>query len=460
MPTITAQPIQLSNTPPYRQAGGTNFGELNPFVFKVGSNLYWLAAETQTTSGKRIGMFKRAVSAAQGVWTTQSDGLDSANSPDAGSQSGRLQVFDDSATTGKIAVLYLLTDLTSLKICEFDTNTDTWGTPTASVTVADLSNKWGFTREADGTYLVIGGRSGHLYYITNSGGVWSAVTDTTLAASVGLLAGGLIDGSDNSFVLLNESGFNMTLRYLSKTRVLSSAVVITTVRANASQRPGMCFYGASGIAVGWVPSSGGNHGNVMVSIATTATAAVFTDYSVYSSYGPFLNEVHSYITPVIGADASTLNVFFVALDNDVPLDQIMQSTFDGVSSWSAATVYYDEITNPPVNGLTPPGNTAQFIHTLQAIELPQGWGVAFALETNNVGVPEGPPPATWCTGEFTDPTGRVDFTHSFSMSESEVAPDTLNFTMKFSLSTPSGGQPPGPPPQPGPPPRHCTPSEE
>src|SRR5690348_946019 len=124
MPVITAQPIQLSNTPPYRQAGGTNFGELNPFCFKVGSNLYWLAAETQTTAGKRIGMFKRAVADSQGAWADQPDGLDSANSPDAGNQSGRLEVFDDTQNTGKICILYLLNDLTSLKIVTFDTGTD------------------------------------------------------------------------------------------------------------------------------------------------------------------------------------------------------------------------------------------------------------------------------------------------------------------------------------------------
>lgn len=403
MPVITAQPIQLSTTPPYRQAGGTNFGELNPFCFKVGANLYWLAAEVQSTSGKRIGMFKRAVSAAQGTWADQPNGLDSANAPDTGSQSGRLQVFDDTAATGKIAVLYLLTDLVSLKICEFDVNTNTWGTPTAAVTVADLSNKWGFTRRSDGTYVVIGGRTGHLYYILNSGGVWGSITDTSLAASVGVLAGGLIDASDNSYILLNETGTAMSIRHLDSSNVLSSGVTITTVLATAAKRPGMCFQGPSGIAVGWVPTSGGNHGDVMVSLAPDAVTPVFTDYDVYSSHGPFLNEVHSYITPVLAADATTLNVFFVAVDNDVPLDQLMQSAFDGVSTWSAPIVYYDEITNPPLNGVTPPGNVSQFIHTLQAIELPQGWSVATAMETVNQGVPEGPPPDLWCTGEFMDP---------------------------------------------------------
>lgn len=395
MPVVTDVPVQISTDPTYRQAGGTNFGELNPFYFKVGSNLYLLLAAVQTAE-KRIGMFKRAVSDVQGTWTVQPNGLDAANAPDSGSQSGRLQVFDDTAATGKIAVLYLMTDLTSLKICEFDTNTDTWGTPTASVTVADLSNKWGFTRRSDGTYVVIGGRSGHLYYILNSGGVWGSITDTSLAASVGLLAGGLIDASDNSYVLLNETGTAMSIRHLDSSNVLSSGVTITTVRATASGRPGMTFYGASGIAVGWVPASGGSHGDVMVSIAPNAVTPVFADYDVYSSHGPFLNETHSYITPVVGSDTTTLNVFFVAVDNDVPLDQIMQSTFDGVSSWSAPIVYYDEITNPPTNGLTPPGNVSQFIHTLNPIQLTQGWTTPTAMETTLASVQS-------CTGEFLEP---------------------------------------------------------
>ncbi len=405
MPVVTDTPIQLSTIPPFRQAGGTNFGELNPFEFKVGSSLYWLAAQVQTntTALQRIGMFKRAVSDVQGAWATQPNGLDAANAPDTGSQSGRLQVFDDTANSGKIAVLYLKSDLTSLKIVEFDTATDTWGTATTAVTVQNLTQKWGFTRRSDGTYVVIGTRTGHLYYILNSGGVWGSITDTSLAATATVLAGDLIDASDNSYVLLNETGFAMSIRHFSSANVLSTGVTITGTRSNFGGRSCMCFYGATGIAVGWVPSGGPNAGDAVVSIAPTATAPVFTDYNVYHTTGPFNNETASYITPVLGMDGATLNVFFVALDHDVPEDQVMQSAFDGVSAWSAATVFYDEITNPPVNGLTPPGSVSQFVHTLQAIELPQGWTVATAMETVSQGIPEGPPPTNWCSGEFLEP---------------------------------------------------------
>jgi len=398
MPTVTSTPVQISTDPPYRQAGGTNFGELNPFFFKVGTDFYMLLAEVQSTTAKRIGMFKRAISNIGGGWSSQPDGLDSANAPDSGSQSGRLQVFDDTATTGKIAVLYLLDDLTSLKICEFDTATDTWGTPTAAVTVANVSNKFGFTRRSDSVYVVIGTRTGHLYYILNTTGTWGSIIDTSLAATANVVAGGLIDASDNSFVLLNETGSAMSLRHLDSGNTLSSSVVITTTRATAAHRPAFTFFGATGIAVGWVTSSGAAPG--IVSIAPIATAPVFTNYTIYTPSGPFLNETVSYMTPVVALDGVTLNVFFVDLDHDQPIDQVMQSTFDGVSTWSAPAIYYDEIANPPVNGVTPPGANAQFIHTLNPIEVAQGWVTPTAMETANQGTPEGPPPTNWCTGLF------------------------------------------------------------
>ncbi len=387
MPVVTDVPVQLSSDPQFRQAGGTNFGELNPFFFEVGTDLYLLLAAVQTEN--KIGMFKRAASDVQGAWTE----MDSAGSPDPTTQSGKLEVFDDTAATGVIAVLYLLTDGTSLKICEFDTATDTWGTPTASVTVSNLVQKHGFTRRSDGVYVVIGGRSGHLYYILNTAGTWGSITDTSLASTVGVLAGGLIDASDNSYVLLNETGFAMSIRHLDSSNVLSSGVTITTALANSAHRPAMTFYGASGIAVGYVITTGAAPG--IVSIAPSAVAPVFTNYTIYTPSGPFNNETVSYMTPVLGI-AGDLNVFFVALDHDIPEDQVMQSTFDGVSAWSTPIVFYDEITNPPVNGITPPGAAAQFIHTLNPIELPTGWATPTAMETVN----GSPPPDQWCTGFF------------------------------------------------------------
>lgn len=460
MPTITATPVQVSNTPPYRQGGGTNFGEHNPFYLQVGSNLYQVLAQTQTAANPRIGVFKRAVSDIGGAWVDQSEGLDSANSPDIGSQTGILHVFDDTALTGKICILYLLTGFTDLKIVEFDTATDTWGTPTASVTVQNFSQRWGFTRRSDGTYVVLGNRTGHLYYILNSGGTWGSITDTSLAVNSSIEQGGLLDSSDRSWVVVNETiGNDLTLHSFDSSNVLSSGVTVDTgVTLSGAGHPTLILEDSDTIAVGYIFGSDVRAGHL-----TPLSAPVLTATDTVFSAGA-TNEVPSYANVVLGI-TNILNCFFVIIDRTTTptKNEIRQSVFDGVSSWSAPTVYYDEIANPVVNDL-PPGDIRQFIHTLQTIELPQGWSAAFACETENQGIPEGPPPDLWCTGEFTDPEQpEVDFNMSFSMGQTDQAPVLINMNMAFRFSQSESGNPlppPGPPPVPGPPPTHCHPDQE
>lgn len=374
-------PIQVATDPQYRLAGGTNNGGVNPFYFKVGTNLYQVLMASQLASPKAINIFKRAVSDIGGTWVEK----DSANSPDAGSQKGDAQAFYNSGT-GIIAVMYMMSDGTGIKIAEFDTGTDTWGAPSAELTYTTFGTTFVFVQRSDATYVVIGTTtSAHAFYATYNG-AWSATT--VIIASGVEIFGGIIDPNDVIHFLLNQSGFALHYRQLSAAYALGSATQIAaSIPFNEGGIPTLVFWGSASIAIGYIHNS-----EVHASIGTPLAAPAFTDHTVYTA-----TSTPARSTVVVDLSGA-LNLFFILYDagSSPIVDEMDYSTFDGVSTWTAPTLFYDETAYPPANAPENPAD--EFLHTLQPIELDQGWTAATTMETVVAA-------QNYCTGFFLEVTG-------------------------------------------------------
>ncbi len=376
MAVVTDPPVQLG-LPNYRQSRT----EINPMYFVVGTDLYVVQVADQH-GVNTIGVFKRALADVGGTWTL----MDSAGAPDQGSQQGRLNATYNSGT-GIIAILYVLTTPSHIKIVEFDTGTDTYGTATAFFATTGNNSSMGFWQQSGGDYVVLTTDGTDVFYVVNSGGVWGS-QNTIFSANV-TIYGGQVDAID-TFHFIYTTGTSVFYRQLDVAFSVSGATTITTAWDNTSHRPNL-IVNATKIAIGYVEHS--TVDSLIVSVGTPLASPSFTPGTIETAGANTLN--FSYATPAFGI-ADDLNVFYVALDYTTMtiIDEVRQSTFDGVSTWSTPIVYYDETDNPPSDGV--PNPMAQFIHDLHPIELAQGWTVVTALETEVTAV-------DYCTGYFLEP---------------------------------------------------------
>lgn len=420
--TINLTPVQVSTDPQYRQSGGTNFGEQNPYIFKVGSNLYQVLCAVQVGEA-RMGIFKRTVSNINGNWTAQPNGLDAAHAPDPLHQSGTLQATLNGT---KIAFIYLLDDGVSLKLCEFDTTTDTYGSPTSALTVSNFSSTFCFYVKSNGNYVVVGNTSTQLYYVTNIAGVWGSITN--LRATTAQTFNGVVTPADVAHFVINETGFRLTHYSLDASFTLSSGTLLAGNWATADKRPTASLFGSASVAFAFVDSNA----EVVVHIGTPLAAPVFTLYTIYSEIN---FEDLSYASLALGTGGD-LNVFyswtdFHMGDPGVPQVRVFQSTFDGVSTWSTPSLFYDAVANPPPNAVSPINQ--QIVHADQFIQLPQGWTAAVALETLISAV-------QYCTGFFLDqgPVGSPTLTLGPKVVVGGTALPT-DFTLTFTGSSSASG---------------------
>ncbi len=379
MPVVTT-PVQVSADPEFRQSRS----EFNPMEFQVGDQLYQVLVAAQDVQ-RRLGVFKRAVSDDGGDWARKDD----AGSPDAGTQLGYLYPVLN-ASTGVIRVFYILTGDSLFHYCDFDTNTDTWGTPSSGASYGATSGAFNRSflayRKSNGDYVGLFNTSTNLYYFTVIAGVWSSVT-SILTALATLAGNGVVDGADGFGFFTHESGTIVSYRYLDASFTLSGATALTGSQSN--KRSTAVAFG-SGIAVGYTLTDN----DVVVRISPSFTAPVFTGYTIYTAAS--VDESTSYASIAVGL-ASDLNLFFVVtnFNSDPIVDEFRQSTFDGVSTWSAPTLFYDETAHPPADTVPDPLN--QFLHTGDFRELPQGWSGASTMETIDSDDTQ------WCTGFFLEP---------------------------------------------------------
>jgi hypothetical protein len=129
-------------------------------------------------------------------------------------------------------------------------------------------------------------------------------------------------------------------------------------------------------------------------VTAITTVPVFTNYTIYT---PGATETVTFYCLAEGTGGD-LNLFFVSADTVGPVHKIFQSTFDGVSSWSAPAEIYNAVTHPPPNG----DAASQVISALSAVDLVAGWTLAASMAT--LQAPTAP------TGEFVEAvtvTGQV-----------------------------------------------------
>jgi len=389
-PTSVVVPASVSASAPI-QVGTAEYrpptSGVGKYYFEIGANLYQVLVSAQGGSPQGlIGVFKRATSNIGGSWAL----MNATASPDQGNQSGYYKCTIDPTGT-VIQIAYLTVGQLNLKIASYNTVTDTWGTPTAALTVPLALSTFAFVQRPDFTFVLVAGASGTLfplYYALNTSGAWGPLT--LLASSNHIVLDGFLDASGTIYILFNSPTFGCACQRISPILPAYLLVFPLTPVANAiSLTPGgypsIIQWGSSSFAIGFIDTAGPTPGAAQVFIGPLTGPVLPGNLVVQAPSG---SEVLSYVRPVQGSDGK-LNVFYADTDYTVPKIQIHQSVYGG-STWGAPTTFYDAITNPPTNPATPA--SAQAINAISAIQLsPQGWTAATALNTVT---------PTYSTGEF------------------------------------------------------------
>ncbi len=228
MPTINTTPVQVPSNGRYNQYQNQD----NPFYVKVGTSLYQVLFSAQGPSVPRaVGIFKRTANAVGTAWTEK----DAANSPDQGNQAG---IGCVSVNGTVITIAYILFASTALRLCSFDTSTDTWGTPGDTTTLPDFlatpSFHFCFVQRSDDTFVVVAAAQFYTYYLTNIAGVWG--TATSVLPIGGVVCCGVIDSTDTIHIAISTTLGQIDYRQLSSGYVLGGATTISEMNLFSESR--------------------------------------------------------------------------------------------------------------------------------------------------------------------------------------------------------------------------------
>lgn len=355
MAVITDPPVIIDSSTFSRQSRA----EQNPFLFQRAGLQY-----TVLVPG-HVGDNGIAVLLSQDDGSTWTE-LDAANKPPGAPRNpdvfynetaGTLEIFyQTGASSADHAIVTFTMAGTS----------STWGTPGTSLT-DDVSNQCFFVKRSDGVYVLftINDLGNRVVYYTNTAGVWSGATNIITGsfpfAGQGI-KGGILSSTDVAFFsYLDNSGVVKVARVTSAFSVTTSASLGLTT--NTNRHTFKLEEGNDRLFVGWC----GNQ-ETYVSVGTPLSAPLFTKYTIFSEGG---SSQVSYTTLGVGSDGNVV-VFFVQVDYGVLpiIDRLWFSAFDGVATWSAPIVYYDETANPPADGNPDP--LQQFIHTGDVVLLASG----------------------------------------------------------------------------------------
>ncbi len=368
-PSACGDPIQVSpDDAQFRQSAS----EINPYYFEIGTQLYQVLVASQGEA--KIGVFKRAKSSIEGAWAEE----DSASSPDNAAQSGYLNVVKNGT---KLAILYLLDDFVSLKIVEFDTATDTYGSPTSALTIPTSNGTFAFVLKGS-MYVVIGSGpatlSANTYVVTNTGGTWSSITNIIAAPAI-TLYGALLDVFGMLRFFGNRVSQHLDMWTLDNSLALVSFIPHTfTNNLDFSKgRPSMVQISSTSYAVGFFTTLA-LHPFTAIVVTNTNTSPIYTPNSVYVQPSIGDPEEGSYATLALGLGGN-LTAFFVRRNiTSIPvIDEVDRSTISA-GTWSAYATYYDAVANPPAGGAS---DTSQIIRALQPIQFGSGWSLALTMNT-------------------------------------------------------------------------------
>jgi hypothetical protein len=336
-----------------------------PFEFEIGGFLY----QVLWNSGNRLGMFRRQATVG-GSFTE----IDPTNAPAGISGYGRATSRDT-----KISVCYMLPGNTTAQMIEFDAVAGTWGTPSAVVTLPAVTNLFCWVRRSDDTDVFVGAWASAWYYITNTAGVWSAVTN--LFAHLGTVLGGVIDANDTIWFMVNyDFGADLTsvgLYPLSSTYVLGAAIANRNLIFQGPPfpyrfYPDVALYGTNAIAFAYSTAvAPTDNCQLKVDIIRPLSAPVLTSFLVIIS--PAGSQ--SYLLKLKDDGTGILNLFYVH-ETTTPTNQVLQTHWDDPFNWTAPAVFYDPATTPPDHG-----SASQQISSLDPVPV-SGWAVGAGMQTD------------------------------------------------------------------------------
>ncbi len=360
-PIVTLAPI-LADPADFSRQSGT---EINPFIFIKGSLVYQALFDSNTGT---IAMFKAT---AAGV---NSLALDTGNAP-AVRTGGAMIGYSDPASD-IITIAYRETGSFNLAIVNFDTATDTYGTPIVSTLNSGTAFAAGiglFYRPGSGLYYVIYPVAGQLSYRTIDGaGTTSSAVAMTAAVSAGqglfYTAFDESTGIASIFYLVSIAGGHFDCITLSAADIVGTTVNITTDGVEWVE----AVIESGTLNVAWV---NGNGKKVYASSATVSASPTFSAAA-------------NIVTVVAPAGVTYISIAFIAgvltviwcltdFSFNPGVDEIDYSQFVA-SAWTTPDLFYDELTNPPAGGLTYPD---QFVHTIQLVGISNGWFAFTAMET-------------------------------------------------------------------------------
>ncbi len=370
MPTPTSVVVNeagSSSSTPVQIPGDATFQPLlsgGDSHFSVGGNEY----SVEFNSAGRLGMFARSSALIGGPWAE----LDSAGAPINQSGYGHALLHGTS-----IAVCYIEVDNVTTRIVEFATGSGLWGTPTASITQPSSIQLFGFVRRSDSTYVFLGAYASHWYYVTNTTGTWGTITN--IANVAGTIIKAIIQTDDKIWFIVNydfaANPSAVGLFPLSSTYVLGAAIANRQLVVQGPPfpfrwYPDIAFYGATALAFAYSTSiTPGDLCALRVSIVRPLSAPALTDFLAYIN--PAGQE--SFLLKLVD-DSGVLNLFWV--NQESPRNQIYQSHWDDPFNWTAPTVFYDAVTDPPPDAASPTD-----FGSLQGKKEGSGWNVATAMLT-------------------------------------------------------------------------------
>jgi hypothetical protein len=254
---------------------------------------------------------------------------------------------------------------TGIKIVDFDTSTDTYGTPTAAATSSTSSCQFVYLAQLSGgndrIYDLDNGGTVLMYWSEYSGS-WSARTlvSDNLGGNAAAQPQFLLGTSDVIHLWWQNDGFalrNVYYRQLSAAGVLGAIQTIISGSSsfNAIGRP-VIWNGK--IVLPYVRQAGFGDNRPAVMIGDTEASPTWTSEDIDASQ-PDADHCFAWV------DGSTLYVWYLVEDNNT-LHQIYYAENSG-SGWSTPILFYDEVADP----ITPAPPT-QFVHNLSFTKLASG----------------------------------------------------------------------------------------
>lgn len=261
-----------------------------------------------------------------------------------------------------------------IQIVDFDTSTDTYGTPTAAATSSTSSCHYVYLAQlstGNDRIYDLDGPGTELMFWSEYSGTWTARTlvSSNLAGDAAAQPQMLLGSNDVMHLWWgNNAGLkNLYYRQLAADGSLGSIQTLVT---------GSTVYIFTGRAVIWngkivlpyVRQAGAFDFRPAVLYGNPETAPVWTSEDIDASQ-PDADNTFAWV------DGSTLYVWYLVEDNST-IHRIYYASNDG-SGWSSPTLFYDEASDP----ILPVPPFGQFVHNLSFTLFAGGtWGGFFGFE--------------------------------------------------------------------------------